>query len=232
MGQTAVLDGHLSLVTPEGIRLEITPAGPAIRGYAWLIDFVTFVIATFVFGIVNSLVFQGSRLGGGVFMLVLFVLYWAYPVLFEVYWSGQTPGKRAMGVRVVRIDGLPVGWRESTLRNLLLVADFMPFMYGTGLLCMLFHPHFRRLGDIIAGTQVIYVDKKALHRQHIEGVAEALPYPITADQQRGLIDLFEREAQLPRDRMVELASLAEPLTGQTGEASLLRLRKFAAGLTQ
>ena len=59
-------------------------------------------------------------------------------------------GKRAAGIQVLRADGLPVGWRESSLRNLLLVADFLPMAYTTGLLCMLCDGRFRRLGDIVA----------------------------------------------------------------------------------
>jgi hypothetical protein len=118
------------------------------------------------------------------------------------------------------------------LRNLLLVADFLPVMYATGLLFMLFDAHFRRVGDIVAGTQVVY-HEKSLKRKASTGVAPiALPYPLTPDQQRALTGLFEREKSLPFDRLCELGTIAEPLTGLTDEASLERLRGYAAGLTQ
>jgi hypothetical protein len=138
-----------------------------------------------------------------------------------------------MGLEVRRANGLPVGWRESALRNLMLVADFMPMMYATGLLSMLFDRHFRRLGDIVAGTLVVYRDKPPARRaaQHgADAAPQALPFPLPPQQQRALADLFEREQELPRARLEELGDIAQPLTGERGAASLERLRAFAAGL--
>lgn len=237
---SAPLDGRLTLATPEGVRLLLTPAGPVPRGWAWLLDFTVWLGAMWFFG----LVLLGSPLGEGVFSVLLFVSYWGYPVVCEVYFGGRTLGKRAAGVQVLRSDGLPVGWRESSLRNLLLVADFLPFLYLTGLLFMLFNRDFRRLGDIVAGTQVVYservskIDAKrdakraALRTVAMQHVApRALVHPLTPDQQRALIGLFERESELPPERMLELGTLAEPLTGLTDAPSIDRLRAHVASLT-
>lgn len=224
-----MLDGRLSLTTPEGIRLLFTPAGPVPRAWAWLIDFSVWL------GAVGLLASQllGSKLGNGIFSVLMFVTYWGYPIVCEVYFSGQTLGKRALGIQVLRNDGLPVGWRESSLRNLMLVADFLPMMYATGLLFMLFGKHFRRLGDIVAGTQVVYRDKPAQRAQSTvapDATPIPLPWPLPPDQQRALIDLFERENKLPAARLDELGTIAQPLTGLTEKASLERLRGFVAGL--
>lgn len=226
-----MIDGRLSLTTPEGIRLLLTPAGPAARAWAWAIDLCVWL------GAVTLLSFAlPGRLGQGVFAVLLFLLYWGYPILCEVYWRGQTVGKRVMGLEVRRSDGLPVGWRESALRNLLLVADFLPLMYAAGLLSMLFDSHFRRLGDIVAGTLVVYRDKRPPPPAARPGGAPVqplpLPFPLPPDQQRALADLFEREHELPRARLVELGDIAESLTGLRGEPSLERLRAYAAGLRQ
>jgi uncharacterized RDD family membrane protein YckC len=221
-------DGRLSLITPEGVRLLLTPAGPVTRAWAWLIDFLIWLA---VLAAISSAL-TGTRVGFGVYLLLLFVSFWGYPILCEVYFSGQTLGKRALGIQVLRADGLPVGWRESSLRNLLLVADFLPAMYATGLLVMLFGRHFRRLGDIVAGTQVVYREKAPKREEAPKTAAQALPWPLTPEQQRTLIDLFEREKRLPAARVEELGTIAEPLTGATGKASVERLRAFAAGLTQ
>ncbi|TDQ47175.1 RDD family protein [Permianibacter aggregans] len=221
-------DGRLSLTTPEGVRLALTPAGPAPRAAAWLIDLLIWMVFIWI----CLWIFGGSKLGSGLIGLILFVSYWGYPVLFEVYFSGRTPGKRVMKLAVVRADGLPVGWRESVLRNLLLVADFLPFMYATGLLCMLADQHFRRIGDIVAGTQVIYFDKPPVRKPLREVEPVPSPIPLTPEQQRTLLGLFEREAQLPPERLQELASIAEPLTGETGAVSLEKLRGIAAGLSR
>ena len=223
-----MLDGRLSLTTPEGVRLLLTPAGPYLRAFAWAIDIAVFAVAALLLRIVMP----KGKLGDGLFALLLFTMYWGYPILCEVYWSGRTLGKRAVGLEVVRSDGLPVGWRESTLRNLLLVADFLPVMYATGLVCMMLDVRFRRVGDIVAGTQVVYREREQPRAAAPSAQPLAPPFPLTADQQRTLADLFEREQDLPQERMDELGSLAEPLTGATGAESVARMRGYVAGFNQ
>ncbi len=223
------VDSRLSLTTPEGVRLLLTPAGPVTRAWAWLIDLLVWLT---VVGVL-AMVLLGSELGKGIYLVLLFVSYWGYPIICEVYFGGRTLGKRALGIEVVRADGLPVGWRESSLRNLMLVADFLPAMYFAGLLSMLYDGRSRRLGDIVAGTQVVYREARQQRSKAAATVAPmAPPYPLTPDQQRTLADLFERESRLSPDRLDELGTLAEPLTGLTGDASLERLRRIVAGLTQ
>nr|GFD53798.1 hypothetical protein [Tanacetum cinerariifolium] len=63
-----------------------------------------------------------------------------------------------MGLRVVHDDGTPVGWSASLLRNLLRFVDMLPFGYSVGAFACLQHPLFKRLGDLAAGTLVIYRD--------------------------------------------------------------------------
>src|SRR3546814_4544908 len=77
--------------------------------------------------------------------VVAFLLLWAYPVVFEAMFNGQTPGKRAMELRVVSADGAPVGWLASIVRNLLRAVDALPVGYGFGLVASLADPHGRRL---------------------------------------------------------------------------------------
>lgn len=223
-----MLNGRLSLTTPEGVHLLLTPAGPVPRAWAWAIDFFIWLVTVWVLVMLLS----GSKLGEGALMVLFFVSYWGYPIICEVYFGGRTIGKRVLGIEVLRANGLPVGWRESSLRNLLLVADFLPMLYCSGLLCMLYDSRFRRIGDIVAGTQVVYRDKRQERPAPPAVTPVALPYPLTPDQQRTLADLFERERRLPPGRLEELGTIAEPLTGLTGEASLERLRAYVAGMTQ
>lgn len=223
-----MLDGRLLLTTPEGVRLLLTPAGPYLRAIAWAIDISIFASAA----VLMNIVIPDGKLGQGLYGLLLFATYWGYPILCEVYWSGRTLGKRALGLEVVRSDGLPVGWRESTLRNLLLVADFLPVMYATGLMCMMLDVRFRRVGDIVAGTQVVYHERERTRAAPSSAQPLASPFPLTANQQRTLADLFEREQNLPEERMHELGTLAEPLTGATGAESVERMRRYVAGFSQ
>lgn len=226
------LDGRLALTTPEGVRLLLTPAGPATRARAWLLDLLLWFAGYLLLLWGIYLLAPGVQIAGGLAALLAFVSYWGYPVLWEVYGDGRSAGKRALGIQVLRADGLPVGWRESVLRNLLLAADFLPALYCTGLICMFVDTRFRRLGDVVAGTQVVYRER-APQRIAAPGVeAEPLPFPLSPEQQRMLIGLIEREHRLPPARLLELATIAEPLTGLRDRASLERLRAYVAGLVR
>ncbi len=223
-----MLDGRLSLVTPEGVRLLLTPAGPYLRAVAWMLDFLIWsALASVLYAILPE-----GKLGHGLYLIALFVTYWGYPIICEVYFDGRTLGKRAAGLEVVRADGLPVGWRESMLRNLLLVADFLPFMYASGLVCMMLDAKFRRIGDIVAGTVVIHREPKPVRKPAVAAAPLAPPFALNADQQRTLADLFERERSLPVERLAELGTIAEPLTGKTGAESVDTMRGYVAGFTQ
>ncbi len=223
-----LLDGRLSLITPEGVRLLLTPAGPYLRAIAWVLDFLIWsTAASLILAILPN-----GKLGQGLGMIIMFVTYWGYPIISEVYFGGRTLGKRVTGLEVVRADGLPVGWRESSLRNLLLVADFLPMLYASGLICMMLDVKFRRIGDIVAGTIVIHRDPKPVRLPPVQAPPLATPFPLNADQQRTLADLFERERNLPVERLAELGTIAEPLTGKTGAESVETMRGYVAGFTQ
>ena len=88
-------------------------------------------------------------------VLIYFALFWGYFMLFETLWSGQTPGKRAGRLRVIRRDGQPVGAGEVLIRNLVRIVDFLPGFYGIGLVVMFIDKEARRLGDMAAGTIVV-----------------------------------------------------------------------------
>ena len=223
-----LLDGRLSLITPEGIRLLLTPAGPYLRAVAWMLDFAVWSALA---GLLYAILPKG-KLGQGLYLILLFVTYWGYPIICEVYFGGRTLGKRATGLEVVRADGLPVGWRESMLRNLLLVADFLPAMYASGLISMMLDVIFRRIGDIVAGTVVVHRDSKPMRRPPVAAEPLAPPFPLNADQQRTLADLFERERSLPEERLAELGTIAQPLTGKTGADSVDAMRSYVAGFTR
>ncbi len=227
-----MLTGRLALTTPEGIRLYLTPASPTVRGYAWAIDTLLFGLFMCVVVLLLNISLGSSKLTLGILLVITFVSYWGYPILCEVYNKGQTVGKRLLHLRVVREDGLPVGWRESCLRNLLLPADFLPFMYLSGLVCMLFDTRFRRIGDLAAGTLVVYHEQAKPRNPPQQTRPIPLPYPLTPQQQRALVDLFERETSLSPARLVELGSIAEPLTGCSGSDSVEQLRAYVAGILQ
>src|SRR5206468_11279553 len=115
-------------------------------------------------GVIIALVVVGSSVGGdevGGFLIAgLFVagflVYFGYDVAFETLASGRTPGKRAAGLRVVRLGGEPVGFVASAVRNLGRLVDMQPgLLYAVGAATILFSRHNQRLGDLAAGTLVV-----------------------------------------------------------------------------
>ena len=147
-----MLDTVREIHTPEGVALRLPAAGPVPRAFAWLIDLLV-RLGLVVLGSI-ALAMLGTP-GRGLYLVLLFLVVWAYPVVFEAMWHGQTPGKRAMGLRVVSADGAPVGWMASFVRNLMRTVDMLPLGYAFGLASSLVDPWSRRLGDIVARTVVV-----------------------------------------------------------------------------
>ncbi len=201
-----MLDTRRGVETPEGVMFDLRPAGPVVRFAAFFIDGM---IRWTAFLILASVLAPAGDLGTGVVLVSLFLMEWFYPVLFEVLMSGATPGKRAMGLMVVEDNGLPVSIGSSITRNLLRFVDFLPFLYGFGIVSMLLNRDFKRLGDLAAGTQVVYREDthKARKLPEADPVAPAqLP---AIEVQQALIALAERSVRLTPERLLELTELAE-----------------------
>jgi uncharacterized RDD family membrane protein YckC len=218
-----LLDTLSRIETPEGIALELRAAGIMPRALAWLIDLALRFGAMWALSI--PLVLLGAA-GEGVLWVVMFVLVWLYQLLFEVLWNGQTPGKKVMGLRVVRLNGAPVGWLGALTRNLLRVVDMLPFCYGFGAVSSLLDARSRRLGDLVAGTLVIYTDQSARSALP-DGPSEPLHHPLTLGERSAIVAFAERAPQLSAQRQQELANLLGTLTGSSGETAVAKLMGIA-----
>ncbi|MDR1107715.1 MAG: RDD family protein [Spirochaetaceae bacterium] len=148
------IDSSLGVQTPEGIEIILYPAGLLVRSCAYAIDIG--LQSILVFALTISAGVLGQVLGLWFFMLLLFGINWFYHVVFELFFKGQSPGKRILGLRVVQGDGSPIGAGSSFLRNLLRFADTFMFLYLIALLLITVSPGFRRLGDWAADTLVVY----------------------------------------------------------------------------
>ena len=165
-----------------------------------------------------------------------FLLEWFYPVLFEVYWRGQTPGKRACGLAVLHDDGRPVSWGASFVRNTVRFVDFLPFLYAAGFVSSLLDRDGKRLGDLAAGTLVVHAEgqrRPAPPPAAAAAGAEPPPFPLTVEEQQALIEYSRRVPQLTEERAAELAEAAAPLAGslapEAAKARLLRIANFLLG---
>lgn len=148
----------LQIRTPEGVVFAQHLAGPMPRFLAWLLDALiqwTLTIAVTIplslFGIISPEIAQA------VMVLAVFVVGIGYSILFEWRWRGQSPGKRAVRLRVVDAQGLRLKFNQIVIRNLLRVVDAMPFFYLTGGVACLLSRRSQRLGDFAANTIVVRV---------------------------------------------------------------------------
>jgi uncharacterized RDD family membrane protein YckC len=231
--ESAILpfDAVRRVETPEGVTLTLRVAGPLPRLYAALVDGA---IRGFAYSLAAFVLSLLRHLGEGPLLLVLFLGEWAYPVLFEVFHRGVTPGKGVLRLKVVNGDGTPVNLTASTLRNLLRFADFLPFGYAAGVLSILLTDDFQRLGDLVAGTVVIHAgnprprDPLGLRVPDVPPVAP--PVPLQAHEQRVIVGFAERVETWPPDRVRELGDLARRLTGAGGQEGVNRLLGYASWL--
>jgi uncharacterized membrane protein SpoIIM required for sporulation/uncharacterized RDD family membrane protein YckC len=154
---------HLRVETPEHVVLEYEIAGLGSRTLAAVLDALVLGGSAFAGVMALALLsFLGVRLGlSGTWAAVLliglgFFAAWGYYALFEGLREGQTPGKRMIGIRVVRDTGHPVTLGAAAARNLVRAVDaFLIPPYFLGALLVALHPRGKRLGDMVAGTVVV-----------------------------------------------------------------------------
>lgn len=227
MPASKLIDNQVRVETPEGIDFVQAAAGPVPRILAYLIDFGWRCLVYMVIGILSAFI---GGLGSGVFLILTFLLEWFYPVFFEVLRKGQTPGKKAMGLRVVNTDFTPIGWGASIVRNLLRAADFFPAFYATGMISMTLTGRFQRLGDLAAGSLVIYQEAERPLKVDPEIKPLMPPVALTREERQGIVDLTLRSGSISDSRQEELADLLTPVTGESGSAGLSRLKGIGVWL--
>jgi uncharacterized RDD family membrane protein YckC len=222
-----MLDTRLALETPEGVEIELRPAGPFARALALAVDesirWIVLAGAGFALGLLGAF-------GVGLFSLTMFLVYWFYGVAFEVLAGGQTPGKRLQHIAVVNADGTPIRASASVVRNLLLVVDILPLFYLLGLVTMLVSRHFRRVGDLVADTLVVYREPARLSAPAADTEARTVAVPLDFDEQRALLAFAERLPSLSADRARELANVLAPALGCQDDAAVGELQRIANGL--
>jgi uncharacterized RDD family membrane protein YckC len=148
-------EDRISIPTPEGVEMQLVLAGLGSRLVGALIDLLiksaTLIALAIVIGAAEGAggVVSGFLVAIGI--VASFLVLFGYEVAFETLASGRTPGKRAAGLRVVRMGGEPVGFLASAIRNLLRPIDNAVI----GAVTILFTRHNQRLGDLAAGTLVV-----------------------------------------------------------------------------
>jgi uncharacterized RDD family membrane protein YckC len=149
------------LVTPEAVVLSFETAGLGSRVLATLIDLLIQGSVLFLGGIALALL--GAVADGGsadvvatvLLLLLVTAVLLGYPIAFESLWRGRTPGKAALGLRVVTTEGAPERFRHAAVRGFLALVDLWATTGAAAVLSVLLTRDNQRLGDLAAGTLVI-----------------------------------------------------------------------------
>jgi uncharacterized RDD family membrane protein YckC len=226
-----MIDSSYSVETPEGVELRLRVAGCGVRAGAWLIDTmihagIIFVLLIFVgmFSVLSPEFAMAS------IMLLVFLLNWFYPIFFEVYKNGKTPGKKALGIQAIHNDGTPIGWKSSLIRNFLRSADFLPFFYLSGILSIILDRKCRRLGDLASGTLVVYTDDERQRYKIPKSKALMLPITLEDNEKKAVVAFAERHKLLSQPRQQELAEILKPVHGKEKGKAVKTVQSYAVSL--
>jgi uncharacterized RDD family membrane protein YckC len=158
----------------------------------WLAALTVVLVGSVAIGLTGSI---GQTVGAVVFISLFFVLWWGYFITFETLWNGQTPGKRLMKVRVIRMSGYPVTFLDAVVRNLVRIIDFLPLLYGIGVTTMFISSQSRRLGDYAAGT-IVVKERAPIQLEDLELTAARGHPPASPALPRGATDPDELQWNL------------------------------------
>ncbi len=219
--------------TPENIRFGYDVADIGSRFLALAIDtliqgiiyIVLFFSLVILFNTLTDIDLPrpvNDALAIGV-VVVLFIIQFGYFMFFEIILNGQTPGKRAFGLRVIKDNGYPLAPLDSVIRNLIRIIDFLPFAYGVGLVTMFLNARAKRLGDFAANTIVVKM-RRQVRLQDLQPAppasASAAPAPSSMTQLNPqdialLESFFQREKTLTNRDALAL-QLAQRLAVKMG----------------
>jgi uncharacterized RDD family membrane protein YckC len=223
------MDDRYTIDTPENIEFAYDIAGIGSRFLAAIVDTLLIGVAEIVvfilIGLIVSSLDLASSAAGSLLLalggLLAFAILWGYYIAFELLWNGQSPGKRLIGLRVVREGGRPITFVGSAIRNLIRIVDFLPFFYGIGVVVMFVDPRARRLGDLAGGTLVVK-ERRGITLESLTAPENSVPAPrgvpgepvpqptlanvgLLNDQDYNLVQEFlGRRAELGRDARARL----------------------------
>lgn len=168
MSATVATEEVLIIETPERVPLHFALASIGNRFLACALDhaiqlamLVLIVLVGLISANATSASFERAidsapKWVYAIMIVLMFLTFAGYFAFFEWIWSGQTPGKRWMKLRVIREDGRPITFWEASVRNLLRTLDMMPApFYSIGLICVFMNGRDQRVGDMVAGTVVV-----------------------------------------------------------------------------
>ena len=210
------LDATLEIVAPENVAFEYRLAGPFTRAAAFAID--SAIIAVEIAAVAALCVAvaswtNASRLSTAFFLTNFIAVFWFWNAAFEAFWNGRTIGKATLGLRVLTIEGRPIGRGQALLRNVLRAADLALGPFLAIVFC--WNGRFARFGDLAAGSIVVVerkTPKKAgafeWERAAIAQIAASLPvdFEVSDSLSKALALYVERRTEIAPRRLVAIAA--------------------------
>ncbi|WP_233512825.1 RDD family protein, partial [Micromonospora deserti] len=217
--------GDAGLVSGEAVELDVRAARIGSRVLALLLDVLVQLLIALALSLLVGMVLTAmpmflvdAALANAVGVVAMVLVLVGYPVLWERFNHGRTPGKMAVGLRVVSSDGAPVGVRQSLTRALVGVAVEWPGLvlpllsWMAGVTVMLTDRRGRRLGDLVAGTLVVHTRTAAVWRPVPTAVPALVGWAYTLDLSR----MNDGLALAARQYLARVHQLAEPARGRLG----------------
>jgi uncharacterized RDD family membrane protein YckC len=221
---------RLTIQTPEQVGFEYVLAGLGSRTAAFLVDTVIrwfFVIVILVVVALFHKFLPVLDISAWVtdlsktWLIALAVLVYGlvdlgYFLFFEALWNGQTPGKRRQRLRVIRMNGQPIGWLESSIRNILRAVDLVGGVYPVGIVVVFLSANNQRIGDYAAGTVVVVERKQGVPGDRKQAISpQVLTHPeiewyvsrLKPAQYQVLRSFLERREQMDQSHRHEVARL-------------------------
>ncbi len=208
----ATMQDALQIQSITGVDVELPIAGPGGRSYAFVIDWHIRLLLTLAWYVVGTLALFGTvavadlELSSSSFIFAVALpaaaIYFLYHPVLEILMQGRTPGKRFAGLRIVTREGESPGVGAILLRNVLRLVDSLPAMYAVGLTACVMTSQSVRIGDMAAGTLLIYdedSDPAALTPLATEAIAE-----VGFENLQLTNELLDRWETLDTDRAREL----------------------------
>ena len=194
--------------------LEI--AGVGARSYAFVLDWHIRLLAALVWIYLAAFLFYDLSIFSTLFeedtanataawvvFLPAAIVYFFYHPILEAAMHGSTPGKRTAGVRLMTLEGFTPGIGSILIRNIFRLIDSLPGVYTVGLTVAIFTRNHVRIGDIAAGTVLVY--EKDTGKQSLSDVAQqSLNSSLSPENYDLLLELLERWQQLDKQQRIHL----------------------------
>jgi uncharacterized RDD family membrane protein YckC len=222
--ETNQVNELIHIEVPGSISDALEVAGVGARSYAFVLDWHIRLLVALVWIYlcafllydlsVFTTVFTGDSAdtAGLVIFLPAMVVYFLYHPVLETVMQGTTPGKHMAGVRLITHTGATPGCGRILTRNLLRLIDGIPAVYTVGLLFAIFTRNHVRIGDIVAGTILVYEDNKG-QRTPANKLSPSLDSGLSRENQALLLELLERWQQLDKKQRIHLAQQFLAKTG-------------------